>query len=137
MNPALVFVLLTNYVPTAAEMKSARNLRYLNKREVSDISIVVEAIESALRAGESSEAVQQIGKLAALTSGQLEVLAMLARGLSNREIAIERNVGLRAVEQTIHRIYQTLGLGKDSSTSSRVSAARIYTAEMGLRQSRN
>lgn len=137
INPALGFVLLTNYIPTAAEMKSAKNLRYLNKREVSDIGLIIEALESVLRIGETAKDIPQAGKLSVLTPGQLEILGMLAQGLSNNEIAVARKVGLRAVEQTIHRIYQALGLSRDSATSSRVTAARIYTAEMGFRRSRN
>lgn len=137
LNPALGFVLLTNYIPTASEMRVAKNLRYLNKREVSDIALIIEALEIVLRRGESETNIPQTGKLAVLTTGQLEILAMLSQGLSNSEIATARNVGVRAVEQTIHRIYQALGLNRDSATSSRVTAARIYTSEMGLRRSRN
>lgn len=137
LNPALGFVLLTNYIPTAAELKAARKLRYLNKRDVSDINLIVEALDSVLREGENDAVVSKTGRLSALTQGQLEILGMLAQGRSNAEIASARNVGLRAIEQTIHRIYIALGLNRDSATSSRVSAARIYTSEMGLRKSRD
>ena len=136
INPALGFVLLTNYTPTAAEMKSANNLRYLNKRDVSDINLIIKELDEVMRHGQAVVQNLKESKLSALTPGQVEVLGMVAHGLSNAEIASERGVGLRAVEQTIHRIYQTLGLTRDSATSSRVSAARIFASEMGLRQSR-
>lgn len=136
INPALGFVLLTNYVPTAQEMKTARNLRYLSKREVSDISVLLSAIDSVLREGDAKVENLEPSKLSVLTAGQVEVLGLLAIGKSNAEIAQERGVGLRAVEQTIHRIYQALGLTRDSASSSRVHAARIYSSEMGLRRSR-
>lgn len=136
INPALGFVLLTNYTPTAAEMKSGKNLRYLSKRDVSDISLIIEALDSVLREGESKIGEVADSKLSVLTQGQVDVLGMLAQGLSNQEISVARGVGLRAVEQTIHRIYQALGLTKDAGTSSRVTAARIYTSEMGLRRTR-
>lgn len=136
INPALGFVLLTNYTPTPAEMKSARNLRYLSKRDVSDINLIIEALDSVLREGESRVGEVVESKLSVLTQGQVEVLGMLAQGLSNNDIAMARDVGLRAVEQTVHRIYQALGLNRDTGTSSRVSAARIYTSEMGLRRTR-
>jgi DNA-binding NarL/FixJ family response regulator len=136
INPALGFVLLTNYTPTAAELKSANNLRYLNKRDVSDIQLVVQALDSVLRKGEQEITTVVPGKLSKLTKGQLEVLTLVAKGLSNAEIAQSRGVGVRAVEQSIHRIYRALGLGRGAG-SNRVSAARMFSSEMGLRRGRD
>lgn len=135
INPALGFVLLTNYTPTASELKSARHIEYLNKRDVSDIEIIVGALNRVLRDGEK-QVLPDITqtRLGKLTQGQLEVLRLLSRGLTNQQIAQERGVGLRAIEQTIHRIYNTLGVGTTGGNSSRVTAARIYASEMGLRQ---
>jgi DNA-binding NarL/FixJ family response regulator len=137
INPSLGFVLLTNYTPTAAELKSAGNLRYLNKRDVSDISLVIEALDSVLREGQQLFGDVTPGLLSRLTAGQVEVLALLAKGMSNSEIAEKRGVGLRAIEQTIHRTYVALDLSKGAGGSSRVAAARIYAAEMGLRRGKN
>ena len=136
INPALGFVLLTNYAPTAAELKSANNLRYVNKRDVSDIQLVVQALDSVLRKGEQEITTVVPGKLSKLTKGQLEVLTLVAKGLSNAEIAQSRGVGVRAVEQSIHRIYRALGLGRGAG-SNRVSAARMFSSEMGLRRGRD
>jgi DNA-binding NarL/FixJ family response regulator len=136
LNPALGFVLLTNYTPTPAEMKSAKNLRYLSKREVADIDSIISALDSVLREGQSVITQVADSRLGSLTKGQLEVLGLLALGQSNQEIAASRGVGLRAVEQTIHRIYLALGISQEQGGSSRVTAARIYTSEMGLRRTR-
>lgn len=136
LNPTLGFVLLTNYSPTPAEMKSAKNLRYLSKREVSDVNSIIAALEEVLRRGQTVVSQVTNSRLSILTKGQLEVLGALASGHSNQEIATARGVGVRAVEQTIHRIYQTLGISQDQGGSSRVMAARIYTSEMGLRRTR-
>lgn len=133
INPSLGFVLLTNYSPTAVEMKAAPNLRYLNKRAVSDIAMVIDALDSVLRYGESRFEAPPSGKLSKLTKGQAEVLNLLAKGLTNAEIAEVRKVGLRAIEQTVHRIYHALGISQGSG-SSRVTAARIFASEMGLRR---
>jgi DNA-binding NarL/FixJ family response regulator len=135
MNPALGFVLLTNYTPTASELRSAKNIEYLNKREVADVAAIVSALDRVLQ-DQGAASMPQPGesKLAQLTKGQLEVLGMLAKGMSNSEIALKRGVGLRAVEQTIHRIYMALDLGKKGDISTRVAAARIYSSEMGLRR---
>jgi DNA-binding NarL/FixJ family response regulator len=134
INPALGFVLLTNYIPTASELKSAKHIVYLNKRDVSDVDLIVSAINRVLTDGgqpvlpDSKQT--QLGKL---TRSQIEVLELLSRGLTNQQIALERSVGLRAIEQTIRRIYLALGIGAGEGKSSRVTAARIYATEMGLR----
>lgn len=137
LNPALGFVLLTNYTPTAFELKSAKHIEYLNKRDVSDVEIIVAAINRVLRDGQK-QVLPDPGqtRLGRLTVGQLDVLKLLARGMTNQQIAAERGVGVRAVEQTIHRIYSALGIGTGKGNSSRVTAARIYSSEMGLRQAK-
>lgn len=136
INPSLGFVLLTNYTPAASEMKVAKNLRYVSKKEVNNIQVLVDALESVLRFGEKDLQDLTPGALSKLTKGQIEILGLLAKGLSNAEISSQRKVGLRAVEQSIRRIYLALGLTNKKGHSNRVSAARIYSSEMGLRRSR-
>ena len=136
-NPAVGFVLLTNYTPTPAEMKSAPHIAYLSKREVESIELVVDALNTVMRDNDPRTEefqVQSDSPLAKLTGKQLEVLRLVAQGLSNAEIAKQRDLGVRAVEQTVHRIYQALEIGDDESVSPRVLAARIYSAQMGLRR---
>lgn len=136
-NPAVGFVLLTNYIPTPAEMKSAPHVAYLSKREVESIELVVEALNTVMRDDDPRAelfTVQDDSPLATLTTKQLEVLRLVAKGLSNAEIAKQRDLGIRAVEQTVHRIYQALDIGDDEAMSPRVLAARIYSAQMGLRR---
>ena len=49
LNPALGFVILTNYIPTPAELKASEHIEYLNKRDVSDVQLIVEALDRVLR----------------------------------------------------------------------------------------
>lgn len=139
INPTLGFVLLTNYTPTAKELRSAQRIEYLNKRDVSDVEMIVQALDRVLKDGLSAKSEPSLkeSKLAKLTPGQLEVLGLLAKGMSNAEIAAKRGVGVRAIEQTIHRIYQALAIGNKGDTSTRVAAARIYSTEMGPRRGRD
>lgn len=134
LNPELGFVLLSNYKPAPSELKVATNLRYVNKSEVHDIQILLEALESVLRQGKQKAQEFAEGQLSKLTKGQLEVLSMLAKGSSNSEIAAKRSVSVRAVEQSVRRIYLSLGLTKMIGQSRRVTAARMYSSEMGLRR---
>lgn len=135
LNPALGFLLLSNYVPTPAELSSASHVAYLNKREVTNIQKLIDALDSVLRLENPGMiASNPESRLAVLTKNQLEILGLLAKGLSNSEIAQKRNVSTRAVEQAIFRIYNALNLQKEPGSSRRVSAARIFASEMGLRR---
>lgn len=135
INPALGFLLLSNYVPTPAELSSATRIGYLNKREVSDIRKLIDALELVLTSESAATVtVDAKSRLAGLTKNQLSVLGMLAKGMSNGEIAEQKKISIRAVEQAVHRIYAELGLTGESGTSRRVAAARIYSSELGLRR---
>lgn len=136
-NPGVGFLLLTNYTPTPAEMKAAPQIAYLSKREVESIGLIVEALNTVMRDNDPRTeefTLQGNSPLSKLTPKQLEVLRLLAKGFSNSEIAKQRELGVRAVEQTVHRIYLALELGDDDSASPRVLAARIYSSQMGLRR---
>jgi DNA-binding NarL/FixJ family response regulator len=57
---------------------------------------------------------------------QLEVLRHLAAGLTNSEIAQTQGVTDKAVERTVQRIIEALGLAEHSGNK-RVLLARAYT----------
>ena len=57
-----------------------------------------------------------------LTPAELEVVTMLASGLTNAEIARDRGTSTRTVETQIHRTYQKLGVS--SRTRLAVEAAQ-------------
>lgn len=136
-NPGVGFLLLTNYTPTPSEMKSAPHIAYLSKRDVESIDLIVEALNTVMRDNDPRTEMFQVqasSSLARLTPKQLEVLRLVAKGLSNTEIAKQRGIGVRAIEQTVHRIYAALEIGDDETTSPRVLASRMYSAQMGLRQ---
>jgi DNA-binding NarL/FixJ family response regulator len=136
-NAGVGFLLLTNYTPTPSEMKSAPHIAYLSKRAVETIAVLVDALNTVMRDDDPRTELFQVqggSPLSKLTPKQLQVLKLVAKGHSNAEIARQRDLGVRAVEQTVHRIYQALEIGDDESTSPRVLAARIYSAQMGLRQ---
>lgn len=134
INPTLGFLLLSNYVPTPAELGSASRISYLNKREVSDIRKLIAVLEQVLTTEKTEVKLENSSRLSGLTKNQLAVLGLVAKGLTNAEIAAKRGVSTRAVEQAVYRIYQELGLSGESGTSRRVTAARIYSSELGLRR---
>jgi DNA-binding NarL/FixJ family response regulator len=83
---------------------------------------VVDALVAARKRGERSP-------LAELTPRELEILAFVARGLSNQAIADELVLTKRAVEKHINAIFLKLGLTFQTDVSRRVKAVLIYLAE--------
>jgi len=61
-----------------------------------------------------------------LNSQQAEVLQLIAKGLSNQAIADMRGVSLRAVEISITKIYEILGISNDPTINTRLKAAEIW-----------
>lgn len=66
----------------------------------------------------------------ALTSVQIEVLRLIAAGDSNAQIAAKQSVSEKAIERTVQRISETLGLS-DSGGNRRVLLSRAYAELTG------
>jgi DNA-binding NarL/FixJ family response regulator len=64
-----------------------------------------------------------------LTPREMEVLACIARGLSNQAIADELVLTKRAVEKHINGVFLKLGLSDSSGVSCRVKATLAYLAD--------
>lgn len=131
--PHVAFVVLSNYAALPASVKDLQKVAYLRKRDVSNPDMVVRAVEELLRDVDptASYPIAQENALRSLTKQQTEVLALIAKGLSNQEIARGRSTTVQSTEQLIGRIYKSLGLKRDSAISMRVQATRIYNAITG------
>jgi DNA-binding NarL/FixJ family response regulator len=135
MAPYLAVVILSNYSITPDyRHDTLGRAAYLRKQELTDSSILVGALEGVLHdqpeGDRSADGVQ--ARLAALTSSQVQVLRMIAEGLSNEEIARRRATSVKSVEHMVTRIIMALGLKPDPAVNMRVSAARVYIEEAGL-----
>lgn len=132
--PYLAVVILSNYTitPDYRHPVLAR-AAYLRKQELDDTAKLVAALEGALQDQPPREApIPEGGRLAGLTPAQVQVLRMMAEGLSNEEIARRRATSVKSVEHMITRIFAVLGLNADASVNVRVAAVRIYIEEAGL-----
>lgn len=67
-----------------------------------------------------------------LTPRELEVLAMLARGMTNHSIATELVLSERSVEKHINSILAKLDLPADSPVHRRVAATLVFLSEVGV-----
>ncbi|WP_432839088.1 response regulator transcription factor [Dactylosporangium sp. CA-092794] len=64
--------------------------------------------------------------LAGLTDRQVEVLALMAEGLSNSAIGARLNIGGSTVETHCRAVYQALGIEDEKDTHQRVLAVLMY-----------
>lgn len=111
-----------------------KNAAYLNKERIADPGVVRDAIEAALRdkVRGSFRDDKKIHALTEVSRSQLAVLQMVALGMSNAEIAEERQTSVRAVENLVKRAFIAAGIDPDAGGNPRVVAAREYIKVAGL-----
>lgn len=131
-------LVLSNYPSASAidpHSKLPPSVGFMHKRNVSHSDEVVTALENVLRdsltAGKDYQSLLP-EPLRSLTSTQLELLRLIASGMSNSMIAEKRNVTLRSVETLVNRLFVALGVASDSRSNARVKAAMIYAESMGI-----
>jgi DNA-binding NarL/FixJ family response regulator len=113
---------------------------YLLKEKISDVQQLTGAIRAVASGGSLIDAtvVERLitararrTPLGALTPREREVLAAMARGLSNTAVADHLHIGIRAVEKHINVIFTKLGLNEDDQTHRRVLAVLTYLSDVG------
>jgi DNA-binding NarL/FixJ family response regulator len=132
LDPAVGVVLLTSYEDPRLLSPSLRQLpegtRYVVKQAMSDMDMLIAAIESAF---EHPRQDSVSGQSADLTDTQVEILRLVAIGLSNAEIARIRVVEEKTVEQAIRRTAKRLGIRGSAKVNQRVALARTYYRLIG------
>lgn len=136
--PHVAIVFLTNvpdprFVGRAPE-DVPKGVAYLRKSSLGDVDALIVALDSALR-GSGIDGLRQDRDpdrpLATLTRKQIAVLSLVAAGKSNAQIAEERGVSVKAIEDTISRAAQALGIDTQDEGNIRVAAARRFLAATG------
>jgi DNA-binding NarL/FixJ family response regulator len=111
--------------------------QYLVKKSVGEIATVTRAIKNAITSAKQnssgSRALQSGGgvHLSELTDIQIETLRLVSQGLTNSEIAKQRFITVKSVEQTINRIAKILNLPQDITHNQRVHMARVFFRSSG------
>lgn len=139
MHPELALVFLT-HVPEprmyGVDVKMVpKNAAYLLKERLSEPDVLNAAIEAALRdkvGPEHRDDLKPSHPLVNVSKTQLDVLRMIAKGMSNQQIAEERGTSLRAVENLVNRAIAAAGIDAKSKTSARVIAVREFIKVAGL-----
>lgn len=137
--PAMGLVVLTGYAdPRLAGASSAQlpeDVEYVVKSRLPDAALLgrILARSVARRTGQARDLPAPLAPRAPhdLTQVQLEVLRLVARGMSNAEIAAARSVSEKAVENTITRLCRRLGIASDAGSNARVLLTRYYFTMSG------
>jgi DNA-binding NarL/FixJ family response regulator len=113
-----------------------KNAVYLNKNLLTGSNTLIQALEAALveRGTENFRHDKLSDRpLVNLSNTQIQVLKLLAEGLTNQQIADARNRSLAATESSITRTLEALGIAKDADMNVRVAAAITYVASTNFR----
>jgi DNA-binding NarL/FixJ family response regulator len=109
------------------------NFAYLHPSKLSGMDDLVEAIELSIRNRPSIKNRHDLSHarpLSNLSRKQIGVLAMVAKGHTNHQIADSRGTTVRAVEGIIGRIFEALELDASNHGNARVEITRIYLKAM-------
>jgi DNA-binding NarL/FixJ family response regulator len=135
--PHTAVVFLTNYPRTAAgngRSELASRASFVNKAAIDSVDDLVRVVEETLAerpvtVGTDDSAAE--ARIAALSRTQLDTLRRIALGWSNVEIARQRGTSIRALERTVTRTYEALGLTNDAAVTPRVAATNLYVRVFG------
>lgn len=131
--PRLGIVVLSAYgdprLHSESLVSAPAGVVYLIKQQVASTAQLAEAIRVSIDKAAKAEA----GELPAinLTSGQIAVLRLVAKGLSNHAIAQELSVTEDSVSKTINRMLKRLGIAQDSGVNSRAALLQSYFDMIG------
>lgn len=146
-HPEIGVVALTQYTDVEYALDLVREgsdgRGYLLKERVADVDELVSAIRVVAAGGSvidqlvvdalvATSTRRSDSVLDRLTPRELEVLAMVARGMTNAAIAAELVVTDRAVEKHINSILSKLDLPADASVHRRVAATLVFLSEAGV-----
>jgi DNA-binding NarL/FixJ family response regulator len=136
-NPKIGLVFLTSFEDPRLLDKDATTLprasTYLVKRQIFETQQLSLALRASIRNALIEGATEELpAEFASLTQVQLETLRLIGRGLSNSEIAKQRNVSIKSVEQTIGVISKKFSLQTNDKLNNRVNLARVYYRMLGM-----
>ena len=129
-NPDIGVVYLTSYEDPrlalgGAPVQLVKNSVYLVKQSVQTGSELAEAIATVV--SKKGSGLPQSGSLVSqLSNRQMQTLALLAAGHSNKEIARIRGITEQSVAISINRISKSLGIPSQLDRNQRVHLARVF-----------
>ena len=134
INPRIGLILLTSYsdprLSSSHEVDLPIGTRYITKSSLDDINLLVTSI---LRSKSRPLVIEKDSpsNRSDLTDHQIEIFRQIAGGVSNAEIARSLSISDKAVENTITRINDVLGISRDPGLNPRVQLVRAYSTMSG------
>jgi two-component system, NarL family, nitrate/nitrite response regulator NarL len=132
-NPTVGIVFLTSFQDPRLLNPKLGDLPegsvYLVKGEIKEIAVLDGAVASAIA---KLERLPSPGMVQLLSDTQIETLRLVAKGLSNGEIAKQRFITEKSVEITISRIAKALGITNEPTKNQRVHIAKVYFRSRGI-----
>lgn len=122
--------------------QGVEGLGYLHKVRIGNVDQVVRALREVARGGSvlDPRIVERLlayrrskpgSPLQHLTTGERDVLALMAEGMSNRRIADALHLSMGAIEKRIAVVFNKLALAPEATLNRRVAAVLIYLREAG------
>ena len=139
-RPDIAILILTKHPDaksaTTDGLELPPNVGFLRKHLVNDVSYLLNAIEKVLtdRHSEVRQDEPVTSPIALLGSQAIKVLALVAQGYNNTEIALRIDLSIKSVERWIETIYRELGIDSKGPINPRVEAARQYYLIAGISQ---
>jgi DNA-binding NarL/FixJ family response regulator len=132
--PSIGIVILTTYedprlLPIDTDSLPLGSV-YLVKDSLADIRVLVDAVASSV-SDAHRQRITDPPLSDRLTDAQADTLRMVAEGLSNAEIARQRGISERTVENTIGRIALRFGIQQSPDTNLRVKLVRVFQSMTG------
>ena len=135
-SPSIGIIMLTTYSDPRLKASGLPSLpkgsAYITKTSVTDLREISRIIDRVARYPMSGDDVRNDVQALELSTTQLDILRSVANGISTTQIAADRGVTTKAVEQHLTKIYDALGLPRGSDTNQRVHLAREYLKRAGL-----
>lgn len=126
--PWVALVVLTSHQSPQLAVENVGDIPadavYLVKAQLARVEQLADAVTRAI-AGQGTETAQQVPAIL-ITASQADVLRKLAAGESTKSIADSRGTTTRAAEAMLMRLYDSLGIATDGSSSSRVAAVQLW-----------
>ena len=139
--PNIGIVFLTSYADPRL-LGSTTNMApygsmYIQKSSIGDVAKIKRAIERSVENAKNAHSksnidIKEFGTSTGLTNVQIEIVKMVAAGLSNIEIAASRNVSEKSIEQTLSRILKKTNIEMNEKKNRRVELALYYLRQTGV-----
>lgn len=134
--PEVGLVLLSSFADPRLTGRNLPDLppgaSYVEKRTIGETGLLVDLLAKSIEAGtKKSKSKREDPPSEPFTDTQIEIMRMIALGLSNAEIAKRRFTTVKSTENTISRLAKQLGFASDPEQNQRVLITREYVRLTG------